>query len=60
MAEHFIQGAIKRPGALHRALQVPPNEKIPEKKIEKATHSSNDRLRREAVLAETLKGFHKR
>lgn len=58
-ANHWIQGAIKRPGALHRALGVPEGEKIPEKKIEKAEHSSNDRLRREATLAMTLKGFRK-
>ncbi len=56
---NWIAGAIKRPGALHRALHVPEGEKIPEKKIEKAEHSSNDRIRREANLAETLKGFKK-
>ena len=59
MSDHWIQGAIKRPGALHRALDVPEGQKIPEKKIEKAEHSSNDRLRREAVLAETLKHLRK-
>jgi hypothetical protein len=59
MAEHWIQGAIKRPGALHRALDVPEGEKIPEKKIEKAEHSSNERLAREARLAETLKHLRK-
>ena len=56
---NWIAGAIKRPGALHRALNVPEGQKIPEKKIEKAEHSSNDRLRREAVLAETLKHLRK-
>lgn len=54
MAEHWIQGAIKRPGALHRALHVPEGQKIGEKKIEKATHSGNERIAREARLAETL------
>ena len=57
---HWIQGAIKRPGALHRALNIPQGQKIPEKKIEKAEHSGNERLRREANLAQTLKGFHKK
>lgn len=60
MAEKWIQGAIKRPGALHRALHVPEGEKIPESKIMKAEHSGNMRLEREARLAETLKGFHNR
>ncbi len=59
MAENWIQGAIKRPGALHRALNVPEGEKIPEKKIEKAEHSSNERLRREANLAMTLKSLRR-
>lgn len=56
----FIQEAIKRPGALHKALNVPNDKKIPMAKIEKAEHSKNPRLRKEAVLAETLKKMHKR
>ena len=58
MAKHWIKGAIKRPGALHRALGVPEGEKIPEKKLAKAGHSDNPRLRKEAALAKTLKGMH--
>ncbi|HWZ21668.1 MAG TPA: hypothetical protein VNW06_03390 [Cytophagaceae bacterium] len=53
--EKFIAGAIKRPGALRKALKVPEGKNIPEKKLEKAEHSKNPRLRKEAVLAETLK-----
>ena len=56
---NWIAGAIRRPGALHRALHVPEGEKIPEKKIEKATHSGDERLAREARLAETLKSMRK-
>lgn len=59
MAEKWIQGAIKRPGALHRALHVPEGEKIPYSKIEKASHSGNERLAREARLAETLEHMRK-
>ena len=59
MSDHWIQGAIKRPGALHRALDVPEGQKIPEKKIERAEHSSNERVAREARLAETLKHLRK-
>jgi hypothetical protein len=54
MAEKFIQKAIKRPGALHRALKVPMGEKIPMKKIKKAEHSKKPLLRQEANFAETL------
>jgi hypothetical protein len=40
---------------------VPEGKKIPEKKLEKAQHSKDSTLRKEAVLAETLKNFkHKR
>jgi hypothetical protein len=58
MAKHWIKNAIKRPGALHRALGVPEGEKIPAEKLRKAKHSKNARIRREANLAETLKGMH--
>ncbi len=54
----WIAGAIKHPGALHRALHVPQGEKIPAKKMAKAAHSENPRLRRMANLAHTLKGLH--
>ncbi len=56
---HWIKEAIGHPGALHRTLHVPSGEKIPEKKLEKAEHSSNPRLRKEADLAKTLKGMHR-
>ncbi len=56
----WIKEAIKRPGALHRALKVPEGKKIPEAKMEKAEHSRNPRLRKEAQLAETLKKMHKK
>ncbi len=56
----WIQGAIKSPGALHKALKVPEGKKIPEKKLEKAEHSKNPTLKKRAVLAETLKKMHKK
>ena len=56
----WIAGAIKKPGALHRALKVPMGKKIPEEKLEKAEHSKNPLMRKRAHLAETLKGFGKR
>lgn len=57
--DKWIQGAIKKPGALHKELRVKKGEKIPEKKLEKAEHSKNPTLRKRANLAETLKKMHK-
>lgn len=55
MAEKWIQGAIKKKGALHKELGVPEGKKIPEKKLEKAAHSKNPTEKKRAILAETLK-----
>jgi len=59
MAERWVQTAIKKPGALHRSLNVPAGQKIPAAKIAKAAHSSNPTLRRRAILAQTLKSMHR-
>lgn len=58
-ADHWIKGAIRHPGALHRDLGVPAGEKIPKAKLEKAAHSSNPKLAERAHLAETLGGLKK-
>jgi len=50
----WIQGAIKHPGALHKALGVPQGQKIPPSKMSKAAHSQNPLMRRRAALAKTL------
>jgi len=47
----------KHPGKLHRQLHVPEGEKIPASKMEKAAHSRNPELRKEAALARTGKRF---
>lgn len=57
--EKFIQSAIKHKGALHKSLHVPEGKKIPERKLEKAEHSSNPTTRKRAVLAETLKHMNR-
>ena len=60
MAEKWIQGAIKHPGALHKSLGVPMGEPIPSGKLEKASHSENPKLAKRANLAKTLKHLHKK
>jgi hypothetical protein len=57
---NWIAGATKHKGALHEHLGVPKGEKIPAKKLAKAEHSRNPTIKKEANLAETLKGFHKK
>jgi hypothetical protein len=54
---NWIAGAIKKPGALHRALHVPEGENIPAGKMAKAAKSSNPTMRRRVALARTLKSF---
>ena len=60
MAKKWIQGAIKRPGQLHKDLGVPQGKKIPEKKIEAAEDSRNPKVAARARLAETLKKMRKK
>lgn len=55
----WIQEAIKKPGALHKALHVKKGKKIPERKLEKAEHSKNPLIRKRAQLAQTLKNLRK-
>lgn len=54
---HWIAGAIKHPGALHRELGVPAGQKIPAKKLNAAA-SAGGKLGARARLAKTLKGLH--
>ena len=55
----WIQGAIKKPGALRKSLHVKKGEKIPAAKLKKAEHSKNPKTAKRARLAETLKHMHK-
>ena len=57
--EHWIAGATKNKGALHRELHVPEGQKIPAKKLAKAAHSRNPTERKRADLAKTLEGLRK-
>lgn len=46
-------------GALRKELGVKEGEKIPAKKLEKATHSKNKLEKKRAILAETFKKSRK-
>ncbi len=54
--KNWIAGAIKKPGALHKELEVPQGKKIPTKKLAMAA-SKGGKLGQRARLAETLKGL---
>jgi hypothetical protein len=57
MAKNWIQGAIKKKGALHSQLGVPQGQKIPAKKLAAAA-SKGGKLGKRARLAQTLKKLH--
>jgi len=50
----FIHKAIKKPGALHKQLGVPEDEKIPKSKLQAAAKKGNTKLAKRARLALTL------
>ena len=58
MADKWIAGAIKHPGALHKELGVPQGKKIPLKKVRAAAAKGGTEGRR-ARLAITLRKMHK-
>jgi len=60
MAKNWIASATENKGGLHRSLGVPEGSKIPEKKINKASHSDNPSLAKKANLAKTLAKLHRR
>lgn len=53
----WMKGAVKKPGALHKALHVPMDKKIPAAKLTKASHSKNPLMRKRANLAKTFAKF---
>ena len=52
-AKKFINSAIKRPGALHRALGVPEGQKIPAAKVAAAAKKKG-RVGQEARFAKNV------
>lgn len=57
--DKWIQGAIKKPGALKKELGVKQDKKIPAKKLKAAAKKPGKEGKR-ARLAETLKKFNKK
>lgn len=55
-----IQDMHMKKGALHEMLHIPKGQKIPAKKLDKATHSKNPLLHKRAVLAKTLERLPRR
>lgn len=53
----WIQKMKLKKGALHRELGVPEGQKIPASRLEAASHSDNDKLRKRAIVAQTLSRF---
>lgn len=45
-------------GKLHRELGIPEGEKIPAGRLAKAERSSNPEIRRDAIRAKTMEGWH--
>jgi hypothetical protein len=56
MAEKWIQKAIKKPGALKKALGVSKDKPIPAKKLTAAAKKPG-KMGQRARLAQTLKGM---
>jgi hypothetical protein len=56
MSEKWIQKAIKKPGALKKALHVSSDKNIPASKL-KVRESDSSVMKKRKVLAKTLRGF---
>ena len=59
MADDWIKGAIKKPGALRKELGAKNGEPIPAKKLAAAAKKPG-KIGQRARLAETLKGMRKK
>ena len=60
MNKNWIKDAITNKGGLHKSLGIKDGRKISETKLEKAIHSRNPKIRKEATLAKTLRRFRSR
>lgn len=55
---NWIKKATENKGGLHRSLGIPEDEKIPAKDL-KVKKGDSSKVKKEKVLAKTLKGLHK-
>lgn len=61
MAKNWIKGAIKKPGALRKALKIKKGKDIPEKKLKAAAAGKyGPKTEKRADLAMTLKKLRKK
>lgn len=60
MNKNWIKEAIKNKGGLHKSLGIKDGKTISETKLDKALHSKNTKVRKEANLAKTLRSFRPR
>ena len=60
--DKWMKGTVKpkNKGKLRAKLGAKPGKPIPEKKLEKAAHSKNKTLKKEAVLAEVFRKSRKK
>ena len=57
--KNWIQGAVKKPGALRKKLGVAKGKKISASQLNKAAKSKNPTTRRQANLAKTFKKMNR-
>lgn len=55
----WMRNAVKKPGALHKALHVPSDKTISESKLNKAAHSKSPLMRKRANLAKTFRKINR-
>ena len=58
--KNWIQGAVKKPGALRKKLGVAKGKTISASQLNKAAKSKNSTTRRQANLAKTFKKMNRR
>lgn len=55
----WIQKAVEKPGALHKALGIPKGEKIPKEKL-KVKETDSPKMKKRKILAKTLSKIAKK
>lgn len=58
--KHWIQDAVKKPGALRKTLGIKKGKKITKKQLEKAAKSKSSVTKKRVALAKTLSKLRKK